>query len=466
MKIRNYSRLSSRLTALCIFAAACSSTNEPLREPAPDPSLQAESFSVRYVSELDSVVFEIETAGNAASFVPPKAGQLDGAPVTGYVFPTTLGSSAVGFGAAEGTVALAVTSHPDFDDTPLWDEDSNAKYDDDGAVYHAHWVLLREDERAPAGLAVAQSDESSTLPPTAPMPMYLDSPGFTVIEDGSQLRVVVPADRIQRQLDFSTTALTADMRVDASDGAPLLAVERVLSQIGSGTPDTPVANASSAPASAWPSPTASTDTFDITATNASYDAAHDTFVLSMDVAGAAAVSVPTAAGRVDGAPVVGYVFPTSIPPATVGFLATEGTLALAVTSHPDFDDTPNWDENFDNDYANDGATYHVHWVVLTEDSKSGAGLSVASQSDPTQLPPTAPMPMYLDSPGYHAFASGGQLRVLVPGWHLRGVSDFSFDAVTANMRVDTSSGSPVLRVEEVIEVLSGDLSLPNSVSKN
>lgn len=458
----------AHLSALALICAtgACSAAEEATPPSAlGDPSLDAKSMSVRYVSGLDAVVFEVATAGDAASFVPEKAGQVDGAPVVGYVFPTDLKPTHVGFDDVPGTVALAVTSHPDFDDTPLWDEDGNAAYDDDGAVYHAHWVVLNEDDRAPAGLAVRQAEATSVLPPTAPMPMYLDSPGFTVIEHGSRLRVMVPADRIGRQVAFKSGALVASMRVDASGDTPLLAVEEVLSQVDDGAATTPTANADGAPDLAWPSTDSDDGTFDITATSASYDDAFDTFVLEMDVAGQAAVAVPTPVGSVDGAPVWGYVFPTTIEPSVVGFGDTSGTLALAVTTHPDFDDTPLWDENIDADFGNDGATYHVHWAVLTDDAESAGGLSVASQADMSKLPPTAPMPMYLDSPGYHAFAVGGRLRVLVPGWHLPGVDEFSFDAVTAKMRVDASGAGPVLRVEEVVEVLSGDLSLPNTVSR-
>jgi hypothetical protein len=40
-----------------------------------------------------------------------------------------------------------------------------------------------------------------------------------------------------------------------------------------------------------------------------------------------------------------------------------GILALAVTAHPDFDDTPLFDENADGDPANDGKSWHSHWVV-------------------------------------------------------------------------------------------------------
>ena len=437
---------------------------EPPLPFASDPSLEISGFDVRYAPNLDAVVFTTNTEGDAASVVPDPAGGVDGAPVLGYVFPTTLPPADAGFGDVEGTLALAVTSHPDFDDTPLWDEDGNDLYDDDGAVYHAHWVVLGPDERAPAGLAVQQSTDASTLPPTAPMPMYLDSPGFTVVEDGSSVRVVVPADRIRRNVGFRSSALTAYMQVDASGDAPLLAVHEVLSQWRGGTPELSVAGADDAPGSAWPAPRSGDDTFAIADASAHYDHDSDMFVVSMDVAGTAATGIPDPAGQVDGAPVDGYVFPTDLEPAAVGFRGVDGMLVLAVTSHPDFDDTPLWDETADGDYANDGATYHVHWAVLVGDDASPAGLSVPS-ADPTQLPPTAPMPMYLDSPGYHAFASAGRIRVLVPGWHLADVDGFAFDAVTAHMRVDASGTRPVLRVEEVIDVLSGDLSLPLSVSR-
>ncbi len=59
-------------------------------------------------------------------------------------FPTSLQPKDVGFGAVEGIVALALTSHPDFDDTPLWDENNDQKFDNDGIVWHPHWVVLNE----------------------------------------------------------------------------------------------------------------------------------------------------------------------------------------------------------------------------------------------------------------------------------------------------------------------------------
>lgn len=67
--------------------------------------------------ELAQIEMTMTVAGNADATTPIPVGSVDGAPVLGYVFPTTLASSDVGFGDVEGIVAIALTSHPDFDDT-------------------------------------------------------------------------------------------------------------------------------------------------------------------------------------------------------------------------------------------------------------------------------------------------------------------------------------------------------------
>lgn len=430
-----------------------------------DTAFDLVTFDARYDPELDALIFEVETVGNAGSVAPEAAGSVDGAPVLGYVFPTTLPPDAVGFSDVEGDVVLAVTSHPDFDDTPLWDEDGNRAYDDDGVVYHAHWAVLVPDDRAPAGLAVAQAPNPEVLPPTAPMPMYLDSPGFTVVEDATSLRVVVPLDRVGRALDFDVGALTALMRVQVIDDAPLLGVESILSALEEGAPTVSPAGLGEAPERAWPDAAEDPDTLDVTATGATYRSDVATFVMTIDAASAIATSIPDPAGALDGAPVLGYVFPTTIDPSEVGFVDASGILALAVTSHPDFDDTPLWDESLNGEYGDDGGVYHVHWAVLVDDADSAAGLSVPPAGD-IPRPPTSPMPMLLDSPGFHAFARGEQLTVLVPGWHLPSTNTFNFDALTASMRVDASGAAPTLRVEQVHDILSGDLSLPNTVSRD
>lgn len=187
-------------------------------------------------------------------------------------------------------------------------------------------------------------------------------------------------------------------------------------------------------------------------------------VLEQTVVGTAGESKPAATGQLDGAGVIGYVFPTTLAPSDAGFGNAEGVLAVAVTSHIDFDDTPMFDENRDGDYANDGETWHSHWVVLTEDERVAGGLSVKQfEEDDSSvvMPPTSPgLPIYLDSPGFPVVVQGDSVKVLLPG----DLEDFTFDAVSAYMQVNTSDETqPLLGVTEVYSVLSGDLSLPYEV---
>jgi hypothetical protein len=200
-------------------------------------ALDVKSAQVSYLEDLDLLVFEQQVAGDIGATLPQPVGQLDGAPVLGYVFPTTLRSEDVGFAATEGIVALAVTSHPDFDDTPLWDEDNDRDFGNDGVVWHTHWVVLTPDERVPGGFSVkefAEEEASSVLPPTNPgMPMYMDSPGFAVVTQPTTLRVLVPAQRIGHRTDFNFDAVVAYMEVNTSDAnRPMLGVYKVYS-IGS-----------------------------------------------------------------------------------------------------------------------------------------------------------------------------------------------------------------------------------------
>ena len=190
-------------------------------------------------------------------------------------------------------------------------------------------------------------------------------------------------------------------------------------------------------------------------------------VLEQTVAGAAGESKPEETGQLDGAGVIGYVFPTSLSPSEAGFGNAEGILAVAVTSHIDFDDTPMFDENFDGDYANDGELWHSHWVVLTDDDRVAGGLSVQQFEEGDSsvvMPPTSPgLPIYLDSPGFPVVVEGDSVKVLVPE---RVGKDFTFDAVSAHMQVNTSDETqPLLGVTEVYSVLSGDLSLPYEVNR-
>lgn len=217
-----------------------------------------------------------------------------------------------------------------------------------------------------------------------------------------------------------------------------------------------------------PKPLAKVPDLTLAGASVSYLAAYDMLVFEQRVQGVAGRTKPRARGQMNGAPVVGYVFPTTLQSQDVGFSATKGVVALAVTSHPDFDDSPLWDENGNGKTGDDGLVYHTHWVVLVPDKRVPGGLSVKEfkPADAVVLPPTAPkMPMMMDSPGYAVKTSGDTLRVMVPASRIKNRTDWKFDAVTAYMEVSTAKNRPLLGVYKVYSVLSGNLSLPYSVSK-
>jgi hypothetical protein len=200
--------------------------------------------------------------------------------------------------------------------------------------------------------------------------------------------------------------------------------------------------------------------FDITRAAAETDGRLATFL--MEVAGEAGASKPAPIGKLEGAAVDAYVWPTGLDPSVVGFARESGILALAVTAHPDFDDTPLFDENADGDPTNDGASWHSHWVVLGKDEACGAGLKVRDVSPGEDLlPETAPgLPIALDSPGMSPILKGSTVRITLP---VQGAEGASFDAVTARLQVHEQGKAPLLCVTGTYKVASGDLSLPGVI---
>ena len=222
------------LTNLAAPAAELAEPINSVNSVASSLDLELRQAQVSYLSDLDLLVFEQQVKGTIGKTLPTAAGQMDTAPVLGYVFPTTLKPEDVGFNSTEGIVALAVTSHPDFDDTPLWDEDNDNDYGNDGVIFHSHWVVLTQDERVTGGLSVKEfkkEDKSAILPPTNPgMPMYMDSPGFSVVDQDNTLKVLVPAQRVNGNTEFNFDGVTAYMEVNTSDkNRPLLGVYQVYS---------------------------------------------------------------------------------------------------------------------------------------------------------------------------------------------------------------------------------------------
>lgn len=201
--------------------------------------------------------------------------------------------------------------------------------------------------------------------------------------------------------------------------------------------------------------------FDITMAGATTDGRLTTF--AMELVGEAGSKKPERIGQLAGAKVESYVWPTSLDPAVVGFDSKSGILALAITAHPDFDDTPLFDENQDGDPANDGADWHSHWVVLVKDEACAAGLKVRDVSPGVDLlPATAPyLPIALDSPGMSPILSGRIAKITVP---VSATDNVSFDAVTAELQINENTAAPLLCVTGVHDIASGDLSLPGRVT--
>lgn len=192
------------------------------------------------------------------------------------------------------------------------------------------------------------------------------------------------------------------------------------------------------------------------------------FVFRSQVVAEAGAELPEAVGSLDQAAVWSYVWPTSLDSATVGFAAAQGILALAATAHPDFDDTPLYDENGDGDVGNDGAGWHAHWVVLVEAEACGGGLAVKDipEGDTPALPATWPeLPILIDSPDLTPLIGSDTVEVRVPRADLGAPDDFSFDGVTSGLRVSTSPHDPLLCVDAVFDIASGDLSLPGTIDR-
>ncbi len=190
-------------------------------------------------------------------------------------------------------------------------------------------------------------------------------------------------------------------------------------------------------------------------------------VFEIETSAKAGSSKPSKTGKLAGSRVFSYVWPTSLNPSEVGFEKDTGILSLAVTSHPDFDDTPLFDENGDGNTDNDGGLWHSHWVVLTPDEACGPkALKVRDipEGQKPKLPLTWPgLPIFIDSPGYSPVIKGKTVKVKVPFQDITAVRNAKFDGVTAGLRVNESVHSPLLCVENVFKVASGDLSLPGKV---
>ena len=215
-----------------------------------------------------------------------------------------------------------------------------------------------------------------------------------------------------------------------------------------------------------PASTSTAAEFDILAAHIHQEG--NTLTFHMTTNGVAGNKMPVANGVLAGAAVWSYVWPTSLDPSLVGFDKNAGILSMAATNHPDFDDTPLYDENADGDVGNDGGTWHSHWVVLAPTDACGPdSLAVKDIPEGTSpdLPDTWPgLPILIDSPGYTPVFDGPEITInagMKPGV----ATGASYDGVTSALRVNENIHAPLLCVSDVFDIASGDLSLPGIVTE-
>ncbi len=185
-------------------------------------NLEILSTKAVYKQDLNELVLSIKVKGKAGGTTPDSLGDINNAGILTYLFTTSLKAEDIGFSKTEGLVALAITSHPDLDFSPLWDENNNGVYNDDGRSWQAHWVILVKEERVGGGYAVKElknEDQTIMLPKTAAgnVPVCLDSPGFQVVMKDHTIKVVIPSNRINNKLDFKFNAMSCYMTYNVSD---------------------------------------------------------------------------------------------------------------------------------------------------------------------------------------------------------------------------------------------------------
>jgi hypothetical protein len=108
-------------------------------------------------------------------------------------------------------------------------------------------------------------------------------------------------------------------------------------------------------------------------------------------------------------------------------------------------------------------------VVLQANEQCGEGaLGVVDIPEGTKprLPKTWPgLPILLNSPGWNPIFNKETVEVRVPFEDIGLVESASFDGVTAGLRVNQSVHAPLLCVVNVMDIASGDLSLPGKINK-
>lgn len=192
---------------------------------AADPNFDIE-YSKITLQEDHVVEFRIHLVGQAGASKPEAKGQLLGSEIYAYIWPTTLDPAFVGFEAGSGILSLAVMAHPDFDATPLFDENRDGELANDGDVWAAHWIVLAEDGAcATTGLKIADIPQGRrpAVPPTWPgLPLLLDSPGWQPTFNGEEVAVMVAFEDIHRVQAAKFDGVTASLSINPANRPPLM----------------------------------------------------------------------------------------------------------------------------------------------------------------------------------------------------------------------------------------------------
>jgi hypothetical protein len=80
------------------------------------------------------------------------------------------------------------------------------------------------------------------------------------------------------------------------------------------------------------------------------------------------------------------------------------------------------------------------------------------------MPATWPgLPIFIDSPGFTPVFDGPEVAITVALADPEALGGASYDGVTSALRVNANVHAPLLCIEDVLDVASGDLSLPGRV---
>ena len=95
---------------------------------------------------------------------------------------------------------------------------------------------------------------------------------------------------------------------------------------------------------------------------------------------------------------------------------------------------------------------------------SGLKVRDIKKGEVFDLPKTWPnMPLFIDSPGWHPNFTDTSIEIRVPFEKSADLTGKAFDGVTSALRVNANAHVPLLCVNAVFDVASGDLSLPGRI---